>query len=639
MNAVKEVFIGIWDQRDNNKIDTPLGGIYPDKYLDLIFNVKVLNSTDNRFRGKVVRVYPEQVRNLGFETELPGNIDDRKREMAENLIKWIFTFQIAVDENDPKNIYAVNIKKTLKNRDFKLEDEYEAIPVFRESEYIANSDQFQNFILQNRPIRYTQVSKLSEEANYINSFAIFQSGDERVNNKLGTLYEDLTPQVVGYDYIRYEAPKKTDQITVRGIRTEKWIGGIYFGNENKDIIFVPYRYLKDQELEVNSKNISVLTAFSDDGDTLPAEEKFLERFKKVVHTKEYNLTFFDEDLINFHTSLKANLLTILTGISGTGKSRIVKAYAEALGILKNGTGHQFSMISVRPFWQDDADLLGFVDTLSNNYHPGDSGLVETLIEAANNPDGIFIIVFDEMNLARIEYYFSQFLSVLEQDPQNRLIRLYNKSLKPRLYNHDKYNYEIIVPQNVRFVGTMNVDESTFQMSDKLLDRANIINLKMRPFTERSAMKNEKSIKEIQNDNWSEVLYSDFFNKINLDDNLSENELSFFWKIHQAINENMPDLGIGWRTLKSIEKFLAAVPLNQTFDRRIAIDYQFSQRILPKIRGTEEMLNSLVKFEKTDKLSGKLVELLDEYQQISEFKMSREILNKKLKELKINGFAR
>lgn len=114
---------------------------------------------------------------------------------------------------------------------------------------------------------------------------------------------------------------------------------------------------------------------------------------------------------------------------GTGKSQLIKAYSKALQLGEN----QLNFITVRPFWQDDSDLLGYADTVNSVYRPGDSGLIETLISASKNPDSLYLVCFDEMNLARVEHYFSQFLSVLELPEADRKIRLYNEDLGTRLY--------------------------------------------------------------------------------------------------------------------------------------------------------------------------------------------------------------
>ena len=192
----------------------------------------------------------------------------------------------------------------------------------------------------------------------------------------------------------------------------------------------------------------------------------------MATTQELGLSYSLKDLINFHTAMKSSNLVLLAGMSGTGKSKLVNAYRRALGL----DSEQFTFISVRPSWTDDADLIGYADTLNMVYRPGDSGLVNVLKQAEKEEDKLFIICFDEMNLARVEHYFSQFLSILEMEPGQRQLRLYNDELANRLYNSAQYPPSITIKKNVMFVGTVNLDESTHHFSDKVLDRANVIEL-------------------------------------------------------------------------------------------------------------------------------------------------------------------
>ncbi|WP_221770359.1 McrB family protein, partial [Listeria seeligeri] len=188
-----------------------------------------------------------------------------------------------------------------------------------------------------------------------------------------------------------------------------------------------------------------------------------------TRSEEFNLFYDEKDLFNFHTSLKVGSLVILAGLSGTGKSKLVRAYSKVLQLDEG----QLNFVSVRPFWEDDSDLLGYPDTINSVYRPGDSGLTDALIDAGKNRDKLYLICFDEMNLARVEHYFSQFLSVLEMDADFRNIRLYNKDLEKRFYNSDQYPASVSIGKNVLFVGTVNLDESTYHFSDKVLDRANV----------------------------------------------------------------------------------------------------------------------------------------------------------------------
>ena len=141
--------------------------------------------------------------------------------------------------------------------------------------------------------------------------------------------------------------------------------------------------------------------------------------------------------------------------------------------------NKFLFIPVRPSWNDDADLIGFYDAIHKIYRPAETGLVDLLIEASleDNKDKLYLICFDEMNLARVEHYFSQFLSILELS-EDRYLTLYSEKLAPEVYNRHEYSPRVPIGNNVFFVGTVNIDESSFQFSDKVLDRANVIRLKI-----------------------------------------------------------------------------------------------------------------------------------------------------------------
>ena len=168
---------------------------------------------------------------------------------------------------------------------------------------------------------------------------------------------------------------------------------------------------------------------------------------------------------------------MLSGMSGTGKSRLTSLYGDALGL----SPQQHLMVSVQPTWTDDSDLLGFLDLSNNVYRPADTGVVDFLLTAERNPDQLFLLTFDEMNLARVEHYFAQFLSVLELDLDKRYLRLYSDQAQGCIYNSCQYPSRIHIGRNVLFVGTVNIDESTYRFSDKVLDRAQVIRLGTVPF--------------------------------------------------------------------------------------------------------------------------------------------------------------
>jgi len=369
-----------------------------------------------------------------------------------------------------------------------------------------------------------------------------------------------------------------------------------------------------------------------------SDERIIQRLKE--NTRQKKLYYDDADLINFHISMKTDGMVILSGLSGTGKSRLVSEYANALKISAgdNGLKTQVRFVPVRPFWADDSDLLGYADTVNNVYRPGDSGLIDTLIDAQKNSDDLFIVVFDEMNLARVEHYFSQFLSVLEMNSGSRLLTLYNEELENRLYNGDKYPSTISIGENVLFVGTVNTDESTYQFSDKVLDRSNVITLQMQPF----GVVSDEYVGTYAP--FKNSVKSSEFQKLKMQNQkakLNQSEREMLWEIHQVINEMDANVGLGWRIVTQIDKYLMNTPINDdSFTREKAIDIQILQRVLTKVRGSEEQIRPLVGKINLDggHDQGKLEEIFDKYSQISEFEGCRKTIARKAKELSLYGFT-
>lgn len=219
---------------------------------------------------------------------------------------------------------------------------------------------------------------------------------------------------------------------------------------------------------------------------------------------------------NFLTLLRTRDLIILSGLSGSGKTLLVRSMAEALG----GKAH---IIPVKPNWTGPEDLLGFFNPLQRTYVK--TPFLEALLAAQGDPERLHLICLDEMNLARAEYYFADFLSELENRSAPS-VKLYSESEKghiiaelrlfftrsgdhttaeilnqdqvPRaaleqIFADQKENLpllhdrlrralatildvppQLLIPHNVRFIGAINVDQTTFGLSPKILDRAHVI---------------------------------------------------------------------------------------------------------------------------------------------------------------------
>lgn len=194
--------------------------------------------------------------------------------------------------------------------------------------------------------------------------------------------------------------------------------------------------------------------------------EMLEKIESYIAAKGF--TYPEGMIRNFYLSLKSKPFVILAGTSGTGKTKLVKLFAEAIGA-------KYKMVSVRPDWSDSSDLFGHLD-LNGKFVPGP--VLPFLSEAQRNPHEPFILCLDEMNLARVEYYLSDVLSVIEtrEKDGNRIISDY--LLRGENYGSDTVTAakfgEIRFPENLFLVGTVNMDETTFPFSKKVLDRANTI---------------------------------------------------------------------------------------------------------------------------------------------------------------------
>ena len=190
------------------------------------------------------------------------------------------------------------------------------------------------------------------------------------------------------------------------------------------------------------------------------------QIKNYIASKGF--TYNDGLIENFYLSLKSKPFVILAGTSGTGKTRLVRLFAEAIDA-------QYKMVPVRPDWSDSSDLFGHVD-LNGNFISG--VILEFILDAYRHPNKPYILCLDEMNLARVEYYLSDFLSVIETRDFTGERIISDPLVSSEKYGSDiearsKYG-EIGFPQNLYLVGTVNMDETTFPFSKKVLDRANTI---------------------------------------------------------------------------------------------------------------------------------------------------------------------
>lgn len=282
----------------------------------------------------------------------------------------------------------------------------------------------------------------------------------------------------------------------------------------------------------------------------------------ISNVRESPFTYPDVIVRDFHlnlTSLEDKHFVILNGISGTGKTKLCLLYANAVyGKTYDEINPYLKVIPVRPDWTDSTSLFGYYSALEKRYVR--TPFLNAVIQAIQEGKPMFIVL-DEMNLARVEYYLSDYLSAIE-------------SRQPILLHTESHitdvPQELHIPHNLYVIGTINVDETTHSISDKVLDRAFVMTL-------------------------SDVDLDQFWGHI---ESKYKTALQEEWELLQELHYKLRhfDLHFGYRTMNEmLRKLYANVKLDQEFRmaKKEAVDRVIAEKVLPKIRGDERIDSLLV----------------------------------------------
>lgn len=330
----------------------------------------------------------------------------------------------------------------------------------------------------------------------------------------------------------------------------------------------------------------------------PARSSQDER-QAVEHARDYirskGLVFPERVFHAFHTSLKVNNispLVVLAGISGTGKSELPRHYADSMGI-------HFLLVAVQPRWDSPQDLFGFYNYLEKRYKATELTRALVQFELFNQTnwqlsegskiddrhDRMLLVLLDEMNLARTEYYFSELLSKLETrrmvdmgKPEDRARAEIELDMGNLL---DGKSLRLYPGQNVLFVGTMNEDESTQTLSDKVIDRASVLRF-WRP------KKTNPDIVQIQqNAPTNGLTFENWKRWLRPITDLGPHASDVDTWIGQ-LNDALDPIGrpFAFRIDKAIRSYVANYPRWVVNWHKRAMADQIEQRIFPKLRGVE-----------------------------------------------------
>ena len=339
--------------------------------------------------------------------------------------------------------------------------------------------------------------------------------------------------------------------------------------------------------------------------TIPPIDLIVER----IHARGFALA--DPLIRAYHVALQTKPLVILPGISGTGKTRLTRLYADAVYDHAPGQPNEhYLLVAVQPDWHNARDLLGYYNALTNTFHP--TPFLRFLHRAASDPATPFFVCLDEMNLARPEYYLAPILSALETE--DHMIDIGAPGAQVETVTGEVLQNPFRIPLNIRITGTVNVDESSHTLSDKLLDRANVIEL-------------------------TDVDLDAFRHSYRgaIDETA--------WQVITQIHAIMTRAGqpFGYRTvaemLRYVEQARGVLSLEQ------AIDQQIKQKVLPKLRGDDtprlrraliELLERLLG--QPQSVWGKATAVSPEASAAAPFPESAEKVRRMLERLEVEGFT-
>ena len=335
---------------------------------------------------------------------------------------------------------------------------------------------------------------------------------------------------------------------------------------------------KSEILDDRSKVFPVLSQMDEEysGYAIEKEESsdislsvLCESFRNYLAKSEK--LYFDIDTIRFFISgMGTSHFTILEGLSGTGKSSLPRFFAKFVNA-------NCLFVPVQATWRDKTNLIGYFNDFSKSYTETD--FLTALYHANYNPDMIHIFVLDEMNISRVEYYFADFLSVLEYPEDEWKIRV--MQLPYGFIPPAKLDGGLIrVPNNSYFVGTANKDDSTFTITDKVYDRAITIDFESR----NDAFNVDEETKPISLSNSKlQELYDSA--KANEDFCLSEKDYEKFNTITAFIKDQF-DITFGNRILNQIDE-LVPVFVACGGKKEDALDFLLSRKVISKIEGRFE----------------------------------------------------
>jgi 5-methylcytosine-specific restriction enzyme B len=312
------------------------------------------------------------------------------------------------------------------------------------------------------------------------------------------------------------------------------------------------------------------------------------KFKESANSA--NLLLEKDLILRFISALLTKPFVILTGLSGSGKTKLAQAFSKWIC----ESGDQVCLVPVGADWTNREPLLGFPSALEpGKYVFPDNGALLTLLEAmkAENQNRPYFLILDEMNLSHVERYFADFLSAME-------------STEPIPLHTDNQDWEnnlgipinVMLPKNLFIIGTVNIDETTYMFSPKVLDRANVIEFRV----SQSEMNNylyNLSYLDLDSIEGQGSRMAESFLRISTDKEILPFEkeeiagplIKFFSELKKVGAE------FGYRSASEIMRFAGIInKIETSWGTDAIIDTSIMQKLLPKVHGSRRKLEPVLK---------------------------------------------
>ncbi|HLO44558.1 MAG TPA: hypothetical protein VK175_09510 [Leadbetterella sp.] len=401
---------------------------------------------------------------------------------------------------------------------------------------------------------------------------------EGTKNQYVTAIENLS-KIVGFNIFETDDTQKIKELYADLIREQKNVGGKYYSDERPSSSLKGwYSASVKTYLDFLIQNKAQLQKFR----LLNMDVFEISKLNSDLHYS--GLIYNPQIITRFISSLLTKPFVILTGLSGSGKTKLAQAFVEWICQDEN----QYRIIPVGADWTNRDPILGYPNALEpNKYVIPDNWVLNLIIQANNNPDLPYFLVLDEMNLSHVERYFADFLSVMESKKE---IPLHSQS-----DDIDGIPPKLKLPSNLFIIGTVNIDETTNMFSPKVLDRANTIEFRVTKDDMKNFLGEVKNIEmeALQAkgagmaNKFLKLAANNTFPKTDTD-KINKKLLEFFVELKRTGAE------FGYRSASEILRLINQLTvIDYKLSLNEKLDYAIIQKLLPKLHGSRRKLSPIL----------------------------------------------